>query len=636
MMVSVETYLRRGQRTLRHWAAIPGVRLGMRALGYSGGGFLLSAASLGSAPQPLAMGLCCAVTGWRALAVALGSVLGYRFFWGDAGLQGMVWAGMGGILSLILGKTRLVQDTPLLLPSLAAFFVSAIGLVFQILWMDDSSFGIYALRIALAAVSPGLFRRRLHRADPLSRWLCGGLLVLSLAQAAPVPWLSLGYVACGIYATLSAFPAAVLAGVGLDLAQITAIPMTAVLCTAYFLRLLPFRNPWLRYGAPAAAYIGIMGLWGSWDLTPLPGLVLGGAMGAFLPAGSRRLPRPGQSGHLQVRLELAANVLAQTQQLLLEGSPPPIDEEAILEKVRLRACGSCSARGNCRERETLTLLHLRQSLDFECRKPGRLLGELRRGREQLATLRQSREQQREYRWALIQQYQFLSEYLRGLSERLLCREPRAVPQFRVRVSARSCSRELSNGDHCLAFPGDRCRYFVLLCDGMGTGLGAAREGQSAGELLKQMLTAGIPAQQALRSINSLLILRGQAGAVTLDLAEIALDTGKVTLYKWGAAPSYLLTRQGTEKLGTATAPPGISLTEGRESALHLTLRRGQSLILLSDGADFQQAVLQGSLRWDMVPGDLASAILGAKHRPSEDDTTAVVLQLEPLPRETSA
>ena len=97
------------------------------------------------------------------------------------------------------------------------------------------------------------------------------------------------------------------------------------------------------------------------------------------------------------------------------------------------------------------------------------------------------------------------------------------------------------------FAGIGCRYYVLLCDGMGTGLGAAEEGQSAASLLRQMLSAGFPPEHALRSVNSLLALRGRAAAVTIDLAELRLDSGRVTVYKWGAAPSLLLSGTAAEK-----------------------------------------------------------------------------------------
>ena len=78
----VETYLRRGRRTLERLALEPGIRAVLMTLFYGGSGFLLSAVSLGSAPQPMAMGMICGVTGWRALLITLGAVVGYPVFWG--------------------------------------------------------------------------------------------------------------------------------------------------------------------------------------------------------------------------------------------------------------------------------------------------------------------------------------------------------------------------------------------------------------------------------------------------------------------------------------------------------------------------------------------------------------------------
>jgi len=514
MMVSVETYLRRGQRRLRQWTAIPWVRPVLRVFGYGVTGFLFSAVSLGNVPQPLAMGLCCAVSGWRAIAVSLGSILGYRVFWQEQGLQGMLWGGLGGLLGL-LHRHKSLRDMPLLIPSMAAFLVSALGLAFQVLWLEEVSFGIYALRVALAGGSAVVLEHCVQR-------------VLN----------------------------------------------------------------------------------------------------------ERVSRRGGRTGYAQVRLELTAGVLADTQQLLLETTSSAIDEAALLEKVRYRACGACAAQKDCREREHLSVHHLHQPLDFACRKSGRILGELRRGREQLLSLRREKERLREYRWALIQQYRFLSEHIRALSDDLQTGPLPSRPRYRILVSARSRSKELSNGDRCLAFPGTGCRYYVALCDGMGTGMGAAREGQSAAQLLQKMLTAGFPAEQALRSINSLLTLRGQAGAVTLDLAEAELDTGRVSLYKWGAAPSWLLSHRGMEQLGTATAPPGISIDSGAQT-LSVALRREETLILLSDGATIQEASVRGKLSRDMPPGDIAAAIVKLSQTRGEDDATAAVLRLERLKKEAA-
>ena len=629
MLATMETYLRRGQRKLRQWAMDPNVQAGGRVMAYGGGGFLLSAASLGNSPQPLAMGLICAVTGWRAVVMALGSILGYRMFWGAAGVQGMVWSAAGGLLALLLGKQADTSEQPLLIPFLAAFLVAAIGLSFQVVWQDDTPLLGYLLRIALAAGAALLFTQARRRREAVLEWLAGTGFVLALAQVAPLPFLSLGYLTAGFMAVGCSFPAAALAGLGLDLAQVTRVPMTAVLCIAYFLRQLPFENKYLRYAAPAAACAVTMAATGLWDWKPLPGLLAGGYLAVLLPPRPEAMHHQGETGIVQVRLELAAGVLAQTRQLLQEGAPPPIDERALLLKARERACASCSARKTCREQERFSTKMLHYPLDFHCRKTGRVVSELRRSQEQLRQLKADRDRQREYRAALVQQYQFLSQYLQNLADQLPRRGERPKASFTLEVGARTAGKERVNGDVCLAFPGTGCRYFVLLCDGMGTGLEAHREGQSAGQLVKQLLTAGFPAEYAFRSINSILALRGQAGAVTLDLAEIRLDTGKAVLYKWGAAPSWVLRRKTAEKVGAAGPPPGIGVNGARETVTRLSLRQGEVLILHSDGAEVDDALRAMELTPDAPPGQLAQHLLETAKTKGEDDATVAVLRLRP-------
>ena len=193
----------------------------------------------------------------------------------------------------------------------------------------------------------------------------------------------------------------------------------------------------------------------------------------------------------------------------------------------------------------------------------------------------------------------------------------------------SAGRDTSNGDRLLWFPGTCNRYFVLLCDGMGTGIAAAQEGQTAAALLRQMLSGGFPAEYALRSLNSLLVLRGKAAAATADLAEIHLDTGRCTVYKWGAAPSILLREHSAEKIGTAGPPPGLWMTEGRESSERVSLRRGEVLILCSDGVD-TVAVLRQLAAMPVEEGEaLALKVLQWGTRDTRDDATAAVIRLVP-------
>jgi len=141
--------------------------------------------------------------------------------------------------------------------------------------------------------------------------------------------------------------------------------------------------------------------------------------------------------------------------------------------------------------------------------------------------------------------------------------------------------------------------------------------------------AGYPAQYALRSVNSLCTLRGRAGAVTMDLAEFRLDTGKVSVYKWGGAPSWLLLPTGPEQIGVGGMPPGMSVTENRETVDHLTMRRGEMLILLSDGLDAAAALQNSAQLLQDAPGAVAARLLEQGRGDGMDDATAAVIRLDP-------
>ena len=636
MMVTIETYARRWRAAAKKLVADQRIRMVAKTAMHFGCGFALSAASLMQRCQPFSVGLLCAVTGIRAVLVALGAGAGYLLFWGEAGHQGLLWLGLALPVALILGKRQIIHESALLMSSIAALIISASGLFFQLFREDTTPVAAYLLRIFTGAVSARLFYLVRRRQDQVADWLAAGIAVLSLAQISLFPGFSLGFVAAGLLAAGGSLPAAALAGLALDLSQVTQVPMTGVLSLAYFCRMLPYGRKWISCAAPAAVYILITNLGGFTDFRPVLGLVLGGFGAIFLPPQPQLHHRRGETAAAQVRLELMAGVLAQTQQLLLEAPEIPVDEEAVLSRAQTRACGGCPCRKNCRERGNVLprqLLHKplmdTTALPLSCKKPGRLILELRRAQEQLRAIQADRERQGEYRSALVQQYQFLSLFLQQLSDQLPRRGERPRQNFEPEIAVESFSRESSNGDRCIWFAGTQCRYYVLLCDGMGTGIGAAQEGQDAASLLRQMLSAGFPAEHALRSVNSLLALRGRAAAVTMDLVELRLDSGRAAVYKWGAAPSLLLCEGLAEKIGTAGPPPGLSVTDGRETVERLSLRRGEVLVLLSDGVDGEVVRQRVVLHGQRPPESLAAEILEQGTQDTEDDATVAVIRLVP-------
>ena len=635
-MTSFQSYVRQGRHTLRRWVLDPRVHIWARGLAYVLAGFILSAASLANGILPLALGLVCACGGWSALLTASGGALGYLVFWGSVGYQGAAWMGAGLVITLALGDRKLCRDTPLLLPAIAALIVATSGVLFQSMGREAAAIPLYLLRVALAFGCSWLFTLVMQGRNPILDWLACGFAVLALAQIAPVPYLGLGYVAAGALICAGSFPAAALAGLALDLAQVTPVPMAAVLSLAYLVRFLPRYPAWLGRLAPGIVYILVMGLCGHMDLHPLPGLVAGGVVGGFLPSPAKANHRRGEMGAAQVRLEMAASVLAQTEQILLEAPVVPVDEAALVARAAERACGSCPYRKSCKDSRRIgqlpgLILHKpllsAEELPIVCRKSGRFLAELHRSQEQLRSIRADRERQREYRAAVVQQYQFLAEFLQELSDQLARRGTTAAQIFTPRVAVYSNRAEADNGDRCLRFAGVGCRYYVLLCDGMGTGLGAVQEGKTAGSLLRQLLSAGYPARHALRSINSLCALRDRAGAVTVDLAELQLDSGKAVLYKWGAAPSYLVSGVGAERIGTAGPPPGLSVTDCQEMTEKLSLRREQTLVLVSDGIEAEEALRCCVDGMGEPPGELASRLLECSSTEPDDDATVVMIRL---------
>ncbi len=639
-MISIDAYVRRGRHTLRRWMVDPRIHMLLRGGGYLAAGFAFSAASLGQGMLPLSLALVCACGGWPAVLSAAGGALGYRVFWG-AEQQPILWLAAGLCAALLLGGRRISREAPLLLPAVAALIVAASGVLFQTLGAEDTPIALYLIRVGLAAGAAWLFDQVRRGRNPVLEWLVSGLIVLALVQIVPVRWFSLGFFAAGALAVVGAFPAVAIAGLALDLAGVTPVPMTAVLVLSYLLRLLPRPLGWAGRLAPGVTYLVVMWLYGVYDVLPLPALALGAVAGSFLPVPGKVAHRRGETGAAQVRLELAAGVLAQTQQLLIEAPEVPVDEDALVSRAAERACGNCPNRKGCKDTQRIgmlpgLLLHkpLLQTdeLPIVCRKSGRFLAELHRSQEQLRSIRADRQRQKEYRAAIIQQYQFLSEFLQDLSDRLSRRtEPTAVYSARVAVFGNRPEEE--NGDRCLRFAGTEGKYYVLLCDGMGTGLGAVQEGKTAGVMLRRLLCAGYPAEYALRSINSICALRDRAGAVTMDLAEIQLDSGKVALYKWGAVPSYLVSNVGAEKIGTASPPPGLSVTDYRERTEKLSLRRGQLLIMVSDGVGEETALRCCADGVGKTPGEVAVAILTAEQVSGQDDATVVTISLEPAENE---
>lgn len=580
----VESFLLRAKRGTEDWTAkkTPALRKLETGALYFSGGFLLSGLRIWGQMQPVAIGLAMASSGWRSWVAAIGSAAGYGLFFGREGRLGMLWALGAAVLTLALHVTENANH-PLGLAAASMCLVAGTGLAMQT-WGGTEP-GIFALRLVLAGVSAALARQILSQHDRLSRWCGGGILMMALSGFQP--WLC--RVAFGAAAAALPFPAAAMVGLGTDLGAAGSVSLGAVACLAFFLQRIFPRDSWRRMAAPGISCGILMMLMQVWDPALLAAVALGGAAGAWIPCRYTVVPRRSRVGAAQVRLEQTARVLNRFQRQLLDYAPP--DLPAVTEQLR-SACPQQTRVG-----------------------------------EQVKRIKASRAKQEEYRMALVQQYGYLAHALHDLSDQLPQREQRPRGRFRVKVSARSRSRELADGDRVCAFPGIGCRYYVVLCDGMGTGQAASQESRQTSDLIRQMLTAGLTPETVLGSINSQLALTDRGGAVTVELVELRLDSGKAMLYRWGAGQSWLLRHRRCVELGASGPPPGLGVMAGRESVARAALGRGETLVVVSDGIRCEKANQWASFAENMEPGALAKQILEDGGNPG-DDATAIVIRLE--------
>ena len=141
------------------------------------------------------------------------------------------------------------------------------------------------------------------------------------------------------------------------------------------------------------------------------------------------------------------------------------------------------------------------------------------------------------------------------------------------------------GDSVTAFEGNRGLDFAFICDGMGSGNGAALTSALASLFLSRLLGAGSRADSALRMLNGFMCARGKReneSSTTVDLLEIDRVHGNATLYKCGAAPTYLLRRGEITRFFSRTAPVGILEALDAER-IQFEVKAGDVLLQVSDG-----------------------------------------------------
>ena len=163
------------------------------------------------------------------------------------------------------------------------------------------------------------------------------------------------------------------------------------------------------------------------------------------------------------------------------------------------------------------------------------------------------------------------------------REKHAVSVVRRKVVAHN---ENVCGDNVVLFKNKDDRFFALLSDGMGSGEFASLISKISVDFLENMLTSGGLSEELVEMLNSFLAARMQKNilecSATLDLLELDLMNGRATVYKCGAAPSYIYRRGRLFKMRSQSMPIGI-LNDVDIKRFELELSRGDVIVMVSDG-----------------------------------------------------
>lgn len=143
------------------------------------------------------------------------------------------------------------------------------------------------------------------------------------------------------------------------------------------------------------------------------------------------------------------------------------------------------------------------------------------------------------------------------------------------------------GDTVSIFENNNDYLYALISDGMGTGNKAAVASEICNAFLRNMLNAGNKMETSLRMLNSVLRIKGAKSedecSASIDLLQLDLYSGALTLVKSGAAPTFVLRRENVFKLSSPSFPIGI-LRALDAKQLEVKLEDGDVVVMISDGA----------------------------------------------------
>lgn len=618
--------------------------------------FLFTGASVRG--QYLPAGLCLLTVpgpGLHGLSALLGVCFGAAALWELTAAAALIAAAILIRAAVWIFRDSVPTASPVFLPAAAALsYALAAGVLLSANGGGRPSYALYVFRILLCFGGSLLLRQVQAHPTRGSVLLMMALLILSAGSIRPFG-LSCGVIlavfltACGAKQENGIIAAAV-CGITLDLCCGCAAPMAAILCLSVLLA-SPADARARALGSAVFAMVAsvcvLISGTGQEILAALIGIVaaipVSGISFAFPEPAAKR---PSRSS---LQMQQASRLLRQLSDTLREDLPslPEPEPPLIFDRAAERICRTCPQFSTCWDgsggaydalsgavkpmlaRGAVLREDFPSAFLARCRRIDSLLKAINQELDAILFRRQYRHRLEESRSLLAGQFGITASYLQAAAESFSAssrHRPICVPVLGMATAERRGS--FICGDRGAAFRTARHLHYTLLCDGMGSGFAAMEESAACIRLLQGLLTAGFPPEDALQLLNSTYLLRDDGAFSTVDLLQTDLSTGKLLLWKWGSAPTYLRRGDVLKKIGTAQPPPGLEGT-GRAERFELSLDAGDLLVLLSDGADGAGTEEQIRAFRGRSPRELAARIIDQSIG-EDDDRTAVVLKLQPI------
>ena len=639
-------------------SASPPLQSALKSAGGFAAGFLLSGVQLLGRSIPASLALIAAQPfGFPCIFTYLGAAFGHYTLFGFSDALLPIAAGFLILAELCIFHDMLPNDRRWFVPTSAAVLYALIGFLFLLdrhFPPEDTVF--FALQTLLLILLSVQFTAALSRHAGRARGVLALVLIAGCSQFrlfGSLP-LSLILASAAVFIFLSepnALYVAAACGLMLDITATHPTALTPLFClTAMLCSVFGTQSKFIRAGA----WLICSMLYVLFSPTPNAATFLccmfGMLLSFFLPQTLivSLLCDDGDSrGAPSAALARTADLLTRASALLSRNKTPNLEptSAAIFDQAADQICRSCAKWNTCwkshasdtylalsnasskiLQRGSATASDLPRFFLDRCCHTESFLAAVNDALEQQLCRRQYQSRLREARAVVAAQYRALARLLQNCTEMSpVTVLPAFTPELGFR--AKGVRGNSISGDRGSSFrSGDW--YYVLLCDGMGSGRAAARESESAVAILRDLICTGFDAQDAMQMLNGIYLLRGDGSFSTVDLLQINLNTGEGFLHKWGAAPSYLKSGRRVKKLGAATPPPGLEPT-CPPSCVRVSLHDEEMLVLVTDGAAGTQTEQCIREYYGESPRELASAIIASAAYAEPDDRTAVVVSLRP-------